>query len=85
MKGYNLVEGVCSSCDISCYTCEGLTELDCTSCNYPQNLYNGSCVSKCPSGYFSKTEVTTDGNFNSCFKCPSECSDCTSLDTCTLC
>lgn len=43
----------CIKCYPTCYSCKGSLITDCTKCITPYPfLYNGSCLSQCPSGYY---------------------------------
>jgi len=42
---------LCSSCDISCYTCNGPNSNECTSCSPGTFLHNNECHSNCPTQY----------------------------------
>ena len=68
----------CSICDSSCLNCTSLSTV-CTACN-PSTplLYNSSCLSQCPSGYYN-TSAT-------CLKCSYPCLNCSGSPTnCTAC
>ena len=70
----------CLPCDSDCLLCN--SDIDCVQCNpLSQNnkLYNGICVSNCPSGTFLESNI--------CINCHGSCASCSS-DTnndCTSC
>ncbi|NXS55143.1 FRAS1 protein, partial [Brachypteracias leptosomus] len=45
--------GVCQGCHPSCASCLGNTSQDCTACPPPHVLLEGTCLSRCPEGFFS--------------------------------
>ncbi len=70
----------CSSFMDNCIECSiitGSTTKTCTKCELGTYLLNGTCVSKCPSGY--ENYVIAD---NKCYVCSSSCDKCSgALDT----
>ncbi|KAL4511685.1 hypothetical protein ABPG72_012530 [Tetrahymena utriculariae] len=73
-SNYLLVNNQCQICDLSCSSCQGLTNI-CTACSsgyYPlytsQSSTTFQCYSVCPDGYFLKN--------NQCLKCDISCSTC---------
>lgn len=77
-EGYTQVGVYCKKCDDSCKYCNQDIKT-CTSCNTGSYLYNGECISSCPTG-----ESVTVGSV--CIKCASNCLTCSgTYDTCTTC
>ena len=75
--GYTLGEstGVCeladqTKCDLSCKTCSGTTQFDCTSCNSPSVLQTHMCVKSCGAGFILNTKS------NTCEICYENCNSC---------
>ena len=76
--GYTQVGVYCKACDSSCKTCSGSTTT-CISCESGQYLYNGACVSTCPS------LITVVYN-SVCLTCASSCATCSgTYDKCSSC
>jgi len=44
-------DGKCSGCRDECLSCDFDT---CTACSYPDILWKGGCIKKCPEGYFKQ-------------------------------
>ena len=71
-------DSIFKKCNSACKTCNGPTEENCLSCpldanNAPLYLYNGKCLSECPTGTF----LTDDGNGNYfCQDCYINCLTC---------
>ena len=68
------------ACNSQCATCTGPSSLQCTSCsNSSAVLFNSSCISTCPSHYYSAS--------GTCTLCYSTCSSCSggSSQQCTSC
>ena len=61
---------ICKTCDVSCKTCNGITSFNCTSCVSSLILFQSSCVTSCPTGYFSNISGL-------CYPCDSSCLSCT--------
>jgi len=59
-----------------------LTAFTCTSCNYPLQLYNSTCISQCPSGYFS---LAISNQILQCTLCSIQCKTCDNSTYCTSC
>ncbi|XP_011405480.2 PREDICTED: furin-1-like [Amphimedon queenslandica] len=77
------VNNSCQACHVSCMTCDGLGDDDCTSCHQPQyRLVNGQCVfhPNCSSGqYFEHRVLGCKSCHGSCLECSGRKeSDCTS-------
>lgn len=65
-------------CPTVCLSCS--TANECNSCRAPAILFNGGCVTQCPSGY---TLNTISG---SCIECDPYCRECSNVkDNCTSC
>ena len=62
----------CSLCYLSCLTCSGTTNLDCTSCKSGFFLQPNSnqCLTSCPTKYYKDTTVSK------CIACQLECTTC---------
>lgn len=75
----NTNTGNCDACDSTCTTCEGTTGY-CTTCSSNSTfLYNGGCLSSCPS-------LTTVESGSKCVDCVSPCQTCEGTQyTCTSC
>jgi hypothetical protein len=59
----------CVYCTDSCATCS-LLHNNCTACITNYSLYNNTCLSLCPSGFYS--------NASACKSCINNCATCTS-------
>lgn len=55
-EGFYILDDFCYPCDSTCNTCDGGTNLDCTSCSDYLYLYLTSCLVECPAGFFRFTE-----------------------------
>ncbi|XP_065188628.1 scavenger receptor cysteine-rich type 1 protein M160-like [Sycon ciliatum] len=91
----NTLTGMCTGCSTSCETCgDGQRNNTCTSCKDskllsgtscvqacppPTLALNGRCVTKCEDGYYPDIQEQT------CRKCKSNCTLCTSQAQCTRC
>jgi len=62
---YNTIYLTCAPCPTNCLTCDNI---NCFSCTAGTSLYNGKCISVCPTGYFSLN--------SQCFPCSSSCNTC---------
>ena len=84
-SGFYNSSGICIACPASCGNCFYSTtegQAQCSSCGSGKILFNGQCLTTCPSGYFS----TMIQNALSCSKCAPNCAECVnSSSTCTLC
>lgn len=72
------INGTCTSCSSVCMTCTSSTT-NCTSCvvgSAVPYLYNGSCVSACPSGFYANN--STGNVCNSCNSLNIGCGNCAS-------
>ena len=68
--------GTCTGCSSPCNTCS-VTASNCTSCLNNLTLFNYSCSTGCPDGYY---------NFNNqCNPCNINCSTCSSASVCLTC
>lgn len=65
----------CLNCSTNCLTCSD--SISCVNCTTGSFLYNGQCITTCPSGYY---KYNTD-----CQKCPISCVTCSSQANCTTC
>lgn len=67
------------ACDISCTTCSGILNSQCTVCASSYILHLGTtCLSSCPVSYFNNTNV--------CTQCDVKCTACSTLiDLCSAC
>lgn len=75
----------CVPCPGSCSSClaTSTTEATCYYCESPLFLYQGSCVSDCPTGFFS---VTSTAGTRTCQTCSSNCQTCiTTPNNCVSC
>ncbi|XP_065188627.1 deleted in malignant brain tumors 1 protein-like [Sycon ciliatum] len=91
----NTLTGMCTRCSLNCETCgDGQRNNTCTSCKDskllsgtscvqacppPTLALNGRCVTKCQDGYYPDIQEQT------CLKCTSNCTLCTSQAQCTRC
>ena len=76
---YDSTTRQCLTCSSACFSCNGPQASNCISCNPPLQLFQGSCISTCPFGYFSTAEFY-------CKPCNLNCADCTNSSTnCTVC
>lgn len=64
----------CINCSTSCISCS--SSISCSACANSSVLYQGYCLSSCPSGFINVNQ--------SCASCPSGCKTCTS-SACTSC
>jgi proprotein convertase subtilisin/kexin type 5 len=64
-------------CNSECATCKSLSRTDCLSCYEYKVLFNGECLSECPSGYYLSDER--------CLSCVYPCTTCSSAGACTSC
>ena len=70
-----------ASCDPSCSTCLGTSFSACTSCQFPQFLWNSKCLNSCPNGLIANIATST-------CDCDSTCKTCSAKGTeiyCTQC
>ena len=67
----------CQACQPNCINCQSLTS--CISCTNSTYLYEGSCGSTCPSGFYA------DSTNNSCSACIPPCKTCSSNSSCLTC
>ena len=76
---YDSTTRQCLTCSSACYSCNGAQSSNCVSCNPPLQLFQGSCISTCPFGYYSTVEYF-------CQPCNVNCADCRNSSTnCTVC
>lgn len=72
----NILNNQCSTCISPCTVCTNSTY--CISCIVGLSIYSGVCVSNCPDGYYSQSQI--------CSLCISPCATCTasaiSCDSC---
>ena len=89
--GTYLSNSSCISCPSGCYSCN--SSANCTSCDSALSLLDisslGSCVSTCPSGYYSALLISSiflNTNYYECLPCSSPCVTCSVDSTsCTSC
>jgi hypothetical protein len=63
------MEGKCKPCmQGNCNRCDASNQLQCLDCQQPFMLYNGLCLSKCPTATFYVD--------SECVTCPEECIEC---------
>ncbi|KAL4495999.1 hypothetical protein ABPG72_015421 [Tetrahymena utriculariae] len=60
---------ICQKCDSSCQTCSGPSQSECLSCSSSLIFLNNSCLSECPSNYFTDQSQQSKG----CKICHSYC------------
>lgn len=68
----------CLPCDPICNTCQSSSTF-CLSCRLGSFLLNNTCLSQCPSMYFSESVSKT------CQSCPTLCLTCLNLNFCQTC
>lgn len=76
MSGYALNSNILE-CHKDCATCAKLSKNGCTSCKDEKLLWNGECISECPSGFYLESFE--------CLPCLPPCTNCTSPTVCTAC
>ncbi|KAM9742841.1 proprotein convertase subtilisin/kexin type 5b isoform 1-T1 [Menidia menidia] len=69
-------DGVCQPCAPECESCME-SPSHCLSCEKPLLLWDHSCKSKCPKGYY--------GNNTECHQCSDHCSKCNKDGLCQMC
>ncbi|KAL4490436.1 hypothetical protein ABPG72_002646 [Tetrahymena utriculariae] len=77
----NKQNNICDSCDPSCLTCDGGTNMSCTSCSQNYYYYKNtkSCMRQCPFGSF------IDQVNKSCYSCKDSCETCENEKGCLTC
>ena len=81
---FDVSSNLCKNCSTNCRTCSNQSTA-CTSCPIANSssiqtyLYNGSCSTTCPLGYFIHKYSQT------CRLCNPRCSSCTNFDNCLTC
>lgn len=74
---YNL-SNTCESCQSPCYGCTGSATF-CTSCvNSTYKLFNNSCLTGCPNGYYADSSNVCQSCSGNCLTCSVTASNCTS-------
>ncbi|XP_067430805.1 proprotein convertase subtilisin/kexin type 5 [Thunnus thynnus] len=63
-------DGECHPCHKYCHRCSGPGKTHCLSCNLRHLLLNGTCVDKCPTGYYE------DESGQKCESCHPSCQSC---------
>nr|XP_044999992.1 extracellular matrix organizing protein FRAS1 isoform X2 [Jaculus jaculus] len=78
-NGFYNKQGTCMACDQSCKSC-GPGSPRCLTCSEKTVLYDGKCISECPSGYYADAT-------GRCKVCHLSCASCTgpSSSHCTAC
>jgi len=65
-----------SNCSSICESCYGSAN-NCTSCAYELIMFNNTCVSQCPQGYYYGLSNATSGVYKkTCLNCNTDCSSC---------
>ena len=60
-----LLKFFCSlACHSTCFTCYGTTATNCLSCNNDRFLYETTCVTECPGGWWGDTSDNTCKRIN---------------------
>ncbi len=79
--GYTQSGASCMPCDLTCYTCSGTSNSDCTSCPNGTFLTKKYCLYVCPPTTFPNTTI------NKCMSCDGSCTFCfgPTIDNCTGC
>lgn len=73
-------QGACTNCGSTCYRCID-NPYNCISCTGQFKLYENTCITDCPIGYF----VSTMNSSSICTVCPVECTVCSSSTNCSQC
>ncbi|OCT97312.1 hypothetical protein XELAEV_18009537mg [Xenopus laevis] len=60
--------GICQECHLSCKSCSGGDNKNCTSCPSQYVLHRGVCLQRCPDGYYNKEST--------CYICHPSCKEC---------
>uniref|UniRef100_A0A3B3UMJ9 Growth factor receptor domain-containing protein n=1 Tax=Poecilia latipinna TaxID=48699 RepID=A0A3B3UMJ9_9TELE len=71
MDSYVDLNGDCQRCHTQCRRCDGPGKDHCLSCNESHLLLNGTCVKKCPVGYYVEDKVDP-----ACERCHPSCESC---------
>ena len=79
--GYTASGTNCLDCDVSCYTCSGTANSDCTSCANGSYLSSSYCRLVCPAATYPNTTT------NVCSGCDGSCTFCfgPTINNCTGC
>ena len=72
----NSVQGACTGCLTPCATCS-TSATTCATCSGALSLYNATCISQCPDGYYPLNNI--------CYLCNTNCSTCSSATVCLTC
>lgn len=67
---------ICVLCDPSCIVCQG-NSLNCTQCQASFVLFQTSCLTTCPEGYYNRS--------GQCIVCQSPCMSCFNQTACKSC
>ena len=78
---FYLNQSICEACFYLCKTCNGRENNSCLSCDYPNYLFKGECLTKCPSKTYADNETFI------CKFCHYSCHECIDQyeNNCTLC
>ncbi|MEE6460302.1 hypothetical protein FKM82_000916 [Ascaphus truei] len=60
--------GMCQECHSACTSCTGRSHLNCTACTSPDVLHYGTCLQRCPEGFYGKEST--------CHMCHPSCKEC---------
>ncbi|KAM6931379.1 uncharacterized protein FYW49_003253 [Xenentodon cancila] len=71
LNSYVDQNGECQQCHGFCHHCSGPDKEHCLSCSAPRFLLNGTCLEKCPMGYY-----LDDGASRMCERCHFSCESC---------
>ncbi|KAL4440935.1 hypothetical protein ABPG74_009348 [Tetrahymena malaccensis] len=78
----------CELCDLSCKSCQGLSNTDCYECNSYATKIQGVCQ-LCKSGQFYNYSQSKDNTIdikNNCMSCDKQCKECNmKSDNCIIC
>ncbi|KAM8939375.1 extracellular matrix organizing protein FRAS1 [Pelodytes ibericus] len=65
---YMDTHSICQECHASCQSCAGEGHLNCTACTSPDVMLLGTCLKRCPDGFYSKDSA--------CYTCHPSCKEC---------
>jgi proprotein convertase subtilisin/kexin type 5 len=74
---YDSTTRQCLYCSSACYMCDGPLSSDCLACSPPLQLFQGSCVTNCPFGYYATASYICQPCEISCASCFGSASNCT--------
>ena len=69
---------ICEPCESPCVECTGSTS-HCSECENHLYLYEGICLSTCPTGYYKEDTV------RKCMRCERQCEECKNTSHCFSC